>query len=41
MNDKLTLTVATYMVMEYCVGGLQEILESAPEQKFPIWQGHK
>ena len=30
-----------YMVMEYCVGGLQEMLESAPEKKFPIWQAHK
>ena len=38
---RFTLTVNTYMVMEYCVGVLQEILESAPEKKFPIWQGHK
>lgn len=29
-----------YMVMEYCVGGLQELLESVPEKKFPIWQAH-
>ncbi|ELT96788.1 hypothetical protein CAPTEDRAFT_158801 [Capitella teleta] len=29
-----------YMVMEYCMGGLQEMLESAPEKKFPIWQSH-
>ena len=36
-----TLTYFTYMVMEYCVGVLQEILESAPEKKFPIWQAHK
>ena len=35
------LTYSTYMVMEYCVGVLQEILESAPEKKFPIWQAHK
>ena len=30
-----------YMIMEYCVGGLQEMLEKAPENKFPIWQAHK
>ncbi|XP_019645394.1 PREDICTED: serine/threonine-protein kinase stk11-like [Branchiostoma belcheri] len=29
-----------YLVMEYCVGGLQEMLESAPGKKFPIWQAH-
>ena len=30
-----------YMIMEYCVGGLQEMLEKAPGNKFPIWQAHK
>lgn len=35
------LNSGTYMVMEYCVGVLQEILESVPEKKFPIWQAHK
>ncbi|XP_077981245.1 serine/threonine-protein kinase STK11-like [Glandiceps talaboti] len=30
-----------YLFMEYCVGGLQETLESVPEKKFPIWQAHK
>ncbi|KAK3091925.1 hypothetical protein FSP39_023761 [Pinctada imbricata] len=29
-----------YMVMEYCVGELQELLESTPEKKFPIFQAH-
>ena len=28
------------MVLEYCVAGLQEMLESAPGKKFPIWQAH-
>ncbi|KAK2159643.1 hypothetical protein LSH36_149g04063 [Paralvinella palmiformis] len=29
-----------YMIMDYCVGVLQEILESAPGQVFPTWQAH-
>ncbi|CAH1789539.1 unnamed protein product [Owenia fusiformis] len=30
-----------YMVMEFCVAGLQEMLESTPDKKLPIWQAHK
>uniref|UniRef100_A0A1X7UJ62 Uncharacterized protein n=2 Tax=Amphimedon queenslandica TaxID=400682 RepID=A0A1X7UJ62_AMPQE len=30
-----------YIVLEYCVGGLQEMLDKAPRNKFPIWQAHK
>eukprot|EP00127_Corallochytrium_limacisporum_P004678 Clim_evm32s172 gene=Clim_evmTU32s172 len=29
-----------YLVLEFCVGGLQELLESAPENRFPEWQAH-
>ncbi|BFZ16358.1 hypothetical protein BsWGS_19401 [Bradybaena similaris] len=29
-----------YIVMEYCACELQEMLESVPEKKFPIWQAH-
>lgn len=29
-----------YIVMEYCVGGLQDMLESTPTKKFPTWQAH-
>lgn len=29
------------MVMEYCVGELQELLEAAPDKKFPIFQAHR
>ncbi|XP_005095046.1 serine/threonine-protein kinase STK11 [Aplysia californica] len=29
-----------YMIMEYCASELQEMLESVPEKKFPIWQAH-
>ncbi|KAK6188542.1 hypothetical protein SNE40_004699 [Patella caerulea] len=29
-----------YMVMEYCVSELQEMLESVPDKKFPIMQAH-
>lgn len=29
-----------YMIMEYCVSVLQEMLESVPEKKFPVWQAH-
>lgn len=29
-----------YLVMEYCVGGLQEMLESVPDKKLPIFQAH-
>ena len=30
-----------YMILDYCVGGLQEMLESAPGKRFPIFQAHK
>lgn len=29
-----------YLVMEYCVEGLQEMLESSVEKKLPIFQAH-
>lgn len=29
-----------YMFLEYCVCQLQDLLESAPEKKFPIFQAH-
>ena len=29
-----------YMIMEYCVGELQEMLNSIEEHKFPTWQAH-
>ncbi len=31
----------TYMVLEYCVGGLQEMLDKAPHNRFPPWQAHR
>lgn len=30
-----------YLVMEYCVCVLQEMLSSAPESKLPLFQAHK
>jgi len=30
-----------YVVLEYCVGGLQEMLDKAPHNKFPGWQAHR
>ncbi|CAG0888739.1 unnamed protein product [Darwinula stevensoni] len=30
----------TYMIMEYCVGGLQELIESTEKKKLPVWQAH-
>lgn len=30
-----------YVVLEYCVGGLQEMLDKAPTNKFPMWQAHR
>ncbi|ERE72351.1 serine/threonine-protein kinase STK11 [Cricetulus griseus] len=30
----------TYMVMEYCVCGMQEMLDSVPEKRFPVCQAH-
>ena len=30
-----------YIVMEYCYMVLQELIESAPGKKFPIWQSHR
>ncbi|XP_037030806.1 serine/threonine-protein kinase STK11 isoform X2 [Bradysia coprophila] len=29
-----------YLIMEYCVGGLQEMVDSAPEKKLPLFQAH-
>lgn len=29
-----------YMIMEYCVCGILEMLEQVPDNKFPEWQGH-
>lgn len=29
-----------YLVMEFCVGGLQDMLESTPKKRFPLWQAH-
>nr|XP_036874072.1 serine/threonine-protein kinase STK11 isoform X6 [Manis javanica] len=29
-----------YMVMEYCVCGMQEMLDSVPEKRFPVSQAH-
>nr|XP_010330740.1 serine/threonine-protein kinase STK11 isoform X1 [Saimiri boliviensis boliviensis] len=29
-----------YMVMEYCVCGMQEMLDSVPEKRFPLCQAH-
>ncbi|XP_063598506.1 serine/threonine-protein kinase stk11-like [Penaeus indicus] len=30
-----------YMVMEFCVTGLQEMLDRSKDKKFPIWQANK
>ncbi|XP_030565758.1 serine/threonine-protein kinase STK11 [Drosophila novamexicana] len=30
-----------YLVMEYCIGGLQEMLDHAPEKKMPLYQAHR
>ncbi|XP_055678076.1 serine/threonine-protein kinase stk11 [Lutzomyia longipalpis] len=30
-----------YLIMEYCVGGLQEMLDSAPEKRLPLFQAHR
>ncbi|GFO03138.1 serine/threonine-protein kinase stk11 [Plakobranchus ocellatus] len=32
--------VRRYMIMEYCASELQEMLDSVPEKKFPVWQAH-
>lgn len=29
-----------YLIMEFCVGGLQDMLESTPQKKFPLSQAH-
>ncbi|XP_071953889.1 serine/threonine-protein kinase STK11-like [Antedon mediterranea] len=29
-----------YIVMEYCVGNIQELLESSGNKRLPIWQAH-
>ena len=30
-----------YMVLEYCVGGLQELLERCDLHRFPLQQAHR
>ncbi|ALC47355.1 lkb1 [Drosophila busckii] len=30
-----------YLVMEYCIGGLQEMLNHAPDKKMPLFQAHR
>ena len=30
-----------YIIMEYCVAVLQELLDKAPNKKLPIWQAHR
>ncbi|EDV92979.1 GH18529 [Drosophila grimshawi] len=30
-----------YLVMEYCIGGLQEMLDNAPDKKMPLYQAHR
>ncbi|NXW51573.1 STK11 kinase, partial [Nyctiprogne leucopyga] len=40
-KQKIFLNSAfTYMVMEYCVCGMQEMLDSVPEKRFPVFQAH-
>ncbi|KAM9330008.1 serine/threonine-protein kinase STK11 [Gastrophryne carolinensis] len=39
-NEEKQKISYTYMVMEYCVCGMQEMLDSVPEKKFPIFQAH-
>ncbi|KAL0277881.1 UNVERIFIED_CONTAM: hypothetical protein PYX00_005004 [Menopon gallinae] len=29
-----------YIIMEHCIGGLQDLLESTASKKLPIWQAH-
>lgn len=29
-----------YLIMEYCIGGLQDMLETSPGRTFPLWQAH-
>ncbi|KAK2541916.1 Stk11 [Columba livia] len=36
----VVLCSSTYMVMEYCVCGMQEMLDSVPEKRFPVFQAH-
>ena len=36
----LTDSPQRYMIMEYCVGELQEMLDNTEQHKFPIWQAH-
>lgn len=35
-NDKQKM----YLIMEFCVGSLQGMLESTPKKKFPLFQAH-
>jgi serine/threonine-protein kinase 11 len=30
-----------YVVLEYCVGGLQEMLDKTTTHRFPVWQAHR
>uniref|UniRef100_A0A3P9AF91 Serine/threonine-protein kinase STK11 n=1 Tax=Esox lucius TaxID=8010 RepID=A0A3P9AF91_ESOLU len=37
----LRFSIHTYMVMEYCVCGMQEMLDSVDEKRFPVFQAHR
>ena len=30
-----------YLLMEYCLCGMYDLLQNAPDQKLPTWQAHK
>ena len=30
-----------YMILEFCVCQLKEMLDKAHEKRFPVWQAHK
>lgn len=29
-----------YLIMEFCIGGLQDMLDNSPGKKLPDWQAH-
>ena len=29
-----------YLILDYCLGSLQDLLEVSPSKKFPVWQAH-
>ena len=40
-HRSLTKPEKLYLIMQYCVCGLHDLLQNAPDNKLPSWQAHR